>query len=51
MRLEIEHGEETISGRIAIEENPATDFYGWLELISAIECAVESGAPEQRDTT
>jgi len=37
--LEIERGQRTISGWVAIDGAPASGFYGWLELIDQLERA------------
>jgi hypothetical protein len=37
--VEIERNHRTISGQVTINEAPATEFYGWLELIDALERA------------
>ena len=52
--LEIERAQRTIRGRLTVEGTPASDFYGWLELIDelgrvaapldvTVEHSVESG--------
>lgn len=38
-QVEIERTERTITGQLAIDGAPATDFFGWLELIDALERA------------
>ena len=43
--LELEHDERTISGRIAVNDDPERDFYGWLELIHKLERATGSESP------
>jgi hypothetical protein len=37
--LELAHNQRTISGRIAIDDTPRGDFYGWLELIDRLQRA------------
>jgi hypothetical protein len=37
--VEIEQNHRTISGQLTINDAPATEFYGWLELIDALERA------------
>jgi hypothetical protein len=37
--IEIERGERTISGQLAIDDAPSTRFFGWLELIDLLERA------------
>jgi hypothetical protein len=37
--LELTNDERTISGRIAVDEIPCGDFYGWLELIDRLQRA------------
>jgi hypothetical protein len=37
--LDLEHGLDTITGRVAIAGGPPTRFYGWLELIDQLERA------------
>lgn len=44
MRLEIERGEQTISGLVAVEGAEPSDFYGWLELIGQLERALATVA-------
>ena len=39
--LEIEREEGTISGRLAVEGASASAFFGWLELISQLERAID----------
>jgi hypothetical protein len=47
--VEIEHSGNTIKGKLAIEDAPATEFYGWLELIDRLERAASTQtAPDQR---
>jgi hypothetical protein len=41
LRLEIEQEEGTISGRVTVEGADANAFFGWLELISQIERAID----------
>jgi hypothetical protein len=43
--LELELDEHTISGRIAVNDNPECDFYGWLELIHKLQRATDSESP------
>jgi hypothetical protein len=42
VELVLEHDEHTISGRIAVNDKPGPDFYGWLELIDRLERATDS---------
>ena len=44
--LELEYDERTISGRIAVNDSPCPDFYGWLELIDRLERAKDAGLPD-----
>jgi len=37
--VSLEPAAETIQGRIAVDGAPATEFFGWLELIGRIERA------------
>jgi hypothetical protein len=37
--LELTHAGHTITGRIAVDDTPRGDFYGWLELIGGLERA------------
>ncbi len=46
MLIEFEPTEGTISGRLSVEGLPATEFYGWLELINRLE-RVGRPAPEE----
>jgi hypothetical protein len=39
--IEIEEGERTISGRLAVGKAPGVAFFGWLELIDALEQAAQ----------
>jgi hypothetical protein len=43
--LELELDQHTISGRIAVKDNPECDFYGWLELIHQLQRATDSESP------
>ena len=43
VQLEIERGDETISGQVSVEDESPTEFYGWLQLISHIERAAGTG--------
>ena len=45
--LELEHDERTISGRIAIDDKPGREFYGWLELIDRLERAKDGVLPNE----
>jgi hypothetical protein len=45
--LELEHDERTISGRIAVSDNPERNFYGWLELIRQLQRATDSDSPDK----
>jgi hypothetical protein len=45
--LELHHDERTISGRIAVDDNPPRSFYGWLELIDRLERAKDGGLPHK----
>lgn len=45
----LERDEDTISGRIAVNDNPGPDFYGWLELIDRLERATDSRLPPKGD--
>jgi hypothetical protein len=45
--IEIERGERTISGQVAINDTPATGFFGWLELIDLLERAAPSPRVQQ----
>ena len=42
--IEIERGERTISGQLAINDAPAKGFFGWLELIDLLERATSPSA-------
>jgi hypothetical protein len=42
--LELERNEQTISGRIGVDNVPTDDFYGWLELIGRLQRATGSCA-------
>jgi hypothetical protein len=42
--IEIERGERTISGQLAINDAPARAFFGWLELIDLLERATTGSA-------
>jgi hypothetical protein len=42
--LEIERGQGTIRGRLAIDGAPASGFYGWLELVDELERASTQAA-------
>lgn len=35
--LEIQRAPQTISGQVTVEGAPASDFYGWLELIDELQ--------------
>ena len=37
MVLSIERADGTISGELAVEDQPAYSFFGWLELIAHVE--------------
>jgi hypothetical protein len=39
--IEIAPTEGTIRGEISVEGTPATDFFGWLELIDRLERAAD----------
>jgi hypothetical protein len=43
VQLEIEQGDETISGEVSVDDGAPTEFYGWLQLISHIERAAGTG--------
>jgi hypothetical protein len=45
--LELEQDEHTISGRIAVNDNPERDFYGWLELIHKLQRAADGESPHK----
>jgi hypothetical protein len=34
--VDLEHGEDAVSGRLEVAGRPAVSFIGWLELISAL---------------
>jgi hypothetical protein len=40
VQLEIRWAAGTIRGRLAVEGDRPSDFYGWLELINALERTV-----------
>ena len=42
--IDIERGESTIRGRLAINDAPARGFFGWLELIDLLERATSPSA-------
>jgi hypothetical protein len=46
--VEIERDERTISGHVAINDAEPTGFFGWLELIDALERATDTAAVERR---
>jgi hypothetical protein len=46
--IEIQHTADTIRGRLAIEGAPASNFYGWLELIDRLDRATSETALENR---
>jgi hypothetical protein len=46
--LELEHDEPTISGSIAVNDNPEHGFYGWLELIHKLQRATDTESPHSR---
>jgi hypothetical protein len=50
LRLEIERGDETISGQVSVEDGAPTEFYGWLQLIGHIERATDAD-DQQEETT
>ena len=37
--LEIERNDRTISGELTIDDTPPMEFYGWLELMDALDGA------------
>ena len=41
-QLELSPAEDTVRGRLAVEGAPASDFYGWIELINVLEKAMSS---------
>jgi hypothetical protein len=43
--IEISRIEDTIGGQISVEGAPATDFFGWLELIDRLERAASAATP------
>jgi hypothetical protein len=43
--IEIERGEQTISGQVATDDAPAREFFGWLELIDLLERATWPPTP------
>ena len=47
LELEHERDQPTISGRIAVNDNPECDFYGWLELIRQLQRATDSDSPDK----
>jgi hypothetical protein len=47
LELEHERDQPTISGRIAVNDNPECDFYGWLELIHKLQRATDSESPHK----
>jgi hypothetical protein len=47
--LELDRNEQTISGRIAVDDVPGADFYGWLELISRLGRVAGSPAANQSE--
>jgi hypothetical protein len=46
LELKHEHEQHTISGRIAVNNNPESGFYGWLELIHKLHLATDSASPD-----
>jgi hypothetical protein len=46
--LELQHDERTISGSIAVDDNPPRSFYGWLELLDRLERATNSELPDKQ---
>ena len=45
--LKLVPGEETISGRIAVDDVSEGDFYGWLELIDRLQRAIGGPVTKQ----
>jgi hypothetical protein len=43
--IEIERCQRTVRGEIAVAEAPAIPFFGWLELLEALEQATQDPPP------
>jgi hypothetical protein len=41
--VELRHTGKTVSGQVAVEESPPSDFFGWQELIDRLEHAAARG--------
>jgi hypothetical protein len=49
--IEIRRTGDTIAGQIGVEGAPATDFFGWLELIDRLERAADVSRHHQAAET
>ena len=43
--IDIVHATDTVTGRLAVGDGPATEFFGWIELIDRLQSAAGSPAP------
>lgn len=46
--IELDRSASTVSGRLAVEEEPPKSFFGWLELIDSLERLQERPTSEHK---